>query len=53
VVGSVTGAAIAGVTGDAAPSIAIAGVLVVTIVYAFRALTPRAESEREPVPAEV
>ncbi|MCW2981101.1 MAG: Arabinose efflux permease [Solirubrobacterales bacterium] len=53
VVGSVTGAAIAGVTGDAAPSIAIAGVLVLTIVYAFRALTPRAESEREPVPAEV
>jgi MFS family permease len=53
VVGSVTGAAVAGVTGDAAPSIAIAGVLVVTILYAFRALTPRAESEPEPVPAEV
>ena len=53
VVGSVTGAAIAGVTGDAAPSIAIAGVLVVTILYAFRALAPRAEREPEPVPAEV
>jgi MFS family permease len=53
VVGSVTGAAVAGATGDAAPSIAIAVILAATIVYAFRALTSRAESEREPVPAEV
>jgi MFS family permease len=53
VVGSVTGAAVAGATGDAAPSIAIAAILAATILYAFRALTPRAESEREPVPAEV
>jgi MFS family permease len=53
VVGSVTGAAVAGATGDAAPSIAIAVLLAATILYAFRALTPRAESEREPVPAEV
>lgn len=41
VLGGVAGAAIAGVTGDAAPSIAIAVVLVVTIGYAFRALTPQ------------
>jgi MFS family permease len=38
VLGGVAGAAIAGVTGDAAPSIAIAALLGVTIVYAFRAL---------------
>jgi MFS family permease len=46
VLGGVAGAAIAGVTGDGAPSIAIAVLLVATIVYAFRALGP------EPVPAE-
>jgi MFS family permease len=39
VVGGVAGAAIAGVTGDAAPSIAIAALLGLTIVYAFRVLT--------------
>ena len=38
VVGGVAGAAVAGVTGDAAPSIAIAVILVLTILYAFRAL---------------
>jgi MFS family permease len=46
VVGSVAGAAIAGVTGDGAPSIAIAVLMVLTILYAFRALGP------EPAPAE-
>lgn len=46
VLGGVAGAAIAGVTGDAAPSIAIAVILVLTIGYAFRSLTPQA------VPAE-
>jgi MFS family permease len=39
VLGGVAGATIAGATGDAAPSIAIAVILVVTIGYAFRALT--------------
>jgi MFS family permease len=52
VLGGVAGGVLAGVTGDAAPSIAIAVVLVVTILYAFRALTPRAESDREPLPVE-
>jgi MFS family permease len=41
VLGGVAGAAIAGVTGDAAPSIAIAAILVVTILYAFRSLMPQ------------
>ncbi len=40
VVGGVAGAAVAGVTGDAVPSIAIAIVLALTIGYAFRALAP-------------
>ena len=40
VLGGVAGAAIAGVTGDAAPSIAIAVLLVLTILYAFRSLGP-------------
>jgi MFS family permease len=38
VLGGVAGAALAGVTGDAAPSIAIAVLLVLTILYAFRSL---------------
>jgi MFS family permease len=42
VVGGVAGGALAGTTGDAAPSIAIAVVLTLTILYAFRALTPAA-----------
>jgi MFS family permease len=46
VVGGVAGAGVAGVTGDAVPSIAVAVVLTVTIFYAFRALAP------EPVVAE-
>jgi MFS family permease len=46
VLGGVAGATIAGATGDAAPSIAIAVILVVTIGYAFRALTA------EPIAAE-
>lgn len=41
VLGGVAGAAIAGVTGDAAPSIAIAVLLALTILYAFRALMPQ------------
>jgi MFS family permease len=41
VLGGVAGAAVAGATGDAAPSIAIAVLLVVTIAYAFRALGPQ------------
>lgn len=41
VLGGVVGAAVAGVTGDAAPSIAIAVLLVLTILYAFRALGPQ------------
>ncbi|HTT93395.1 MAG TPA: MFS transporter [Solirubrobacterales bacterium] len=46
VLGGVAGAALAGVTGDGAPSIAIAAILVLTILYAFRSLMP------QPVPAE-
>ncbi|HVT00524.1 MAG TPA: MFS transporter [Solirubrobacterales bacterium] len=46
VLGGVAGAGVAGATGDAAPSIAIAALLVATILYAFRALGP------DPVPAE-
>jgi MFS family permease len=40
VVGGVAGAGVAGVTGDAAPSIAIAVILALTILYAFRSLAP-------------
>ncbi|HEY2478990.1 MAG TPA: MFS transporter [Solirubrobacterales bacterium] len=40
VLGGVAGAAVAGVTGDAAPSIAIAVILALTILYAFRSLGP-------------
>jgi MFS family permease len=47
VVGGVAGAGVAGVTGDAAPSIAIAVILTLTIFYAFRSLAP------EPLVAEV
>lgn len=46
VLGGVAGAAVAGVTGDGAPAIAVAVVLVATILYAFRSLAP------EPVAAE-
>lgn len=46
VLGGVAGAAIAGATGDAAPSIAIAILLALTILYAFRSLGP------EPLAAE-
>jgi MFS family permease len=45
VLGGIGGAALAGVTGDAAPSIAIAVILALTILYAFRSLP-------EPVAAE-
>lgn len=41
VVGGVAGAAVAGVTGDAAPSIAIAVILALTILYAFHSLGPQ------------
>jgi MFS family permease len=40
VLGGVAGAAVAGATGDAAPSIAIAVLIVLTILYAFRSLGP-------------
>jgi MFS family permease len=40
VLGGVAGAGVAGVTGDAAPSIAIAVILTLTIFYAFRSLAP-------------
>jgi MFS family permease len=46
VLGGVAGAAVAGVTGDTAPSIAIAVLLALTILYAFRSLAP------EPLAAE-
>jgi MFS family permease len=46
VIGGVAGAAVAGATGDAAPSIAIAVLLVLTIGYAFRVLA------EEPAPVE-
>jgi MFS family permease len=46
VLGGVAGAGVAGVTGDAVPSIAIAILLTLTILYAFRSLAP------EPLPAE-
>jgi MFS family permease len=53
VLGGVAGASVAGATGDAAPSIAVAVILVTTIAYAFRALTPEmAETPPEPAPAE-
>jgi MFS family permease len=47
VIGGVGGGVVAGWTGNAAPSLAIAGLLAVTAVYAFRALQP----DREPHPA--
>ncbi len=47
VIGGVAGAAVAGATGDAAPSIAIAVLLVLTLGYALRALAA------DPAPAEV
>lgn len=46
VIGGAAGAAVAGVTGDAAPAIAIAVLLVLTIGFAFRTLAA------EPAPAE-
>jgi MFS family permease len=46
VLGGVAGAGVAGVTGDAVPSIAIAVILTLTIFYAFRSLAP------EPLAAE-
>ncbi|MFT3864503.1 MAG: MFS transporter [Solirubrobacterales bacterium] len=52
VLGGVAGASVAGVTGDSVPSIAVAAVLAVTILYAFRALTPEAEIEPVEIPAE-
>jgi MFS family permease len=41
VLGGVAGASVAGVTGDGVPSIAIAVILVLTILYAFRSLAPQ------------
>ncbi len=42
VVGGVAGAGVAGATGDGAPSIAIAVILVATLLYALRVLEPEA-----------
>lgn len=41
VLGGIAGAGVAGVTGDAAPSIAIAIILSLTILFALRTLAPR------------
>jgi len=40
VVGGIGGGAVASLTGNALPSFAIAGLLLVTVVYAFRSLAP-------------
>ncbi len=52
VVGGVLGGAVAGVTGDAVPSIAVAAILVATVLYAFRALTPEMAEADDPLPVE-
>jgi MFS family permease len=43
VIGGIGGGAVASITGNAAPSIAIALLLALTVVYAFRALEPSGE----------
>lgn len=43
VIGGVGGGVVASLTGNAVPSIAIALLLAVTVVYAFRAMQPRSE----------
>jgi MFS family permease len=43
VVGGIGGGVVASLTGYAAPSLAIAGLLAVTVVYAFMAMQPRGE----------
>ena len=40
VVGGIGGGVVASLTGNAAPSIAIAALLLVTVAYAFRSLAP-------------
>jgi MFS family permease len=42
VIGGIGGGVVAGITGNAAPSLAISLLLAVTVVYAFRAMQPRA-----------
>src|SRR4051812_40273954 len=46
VVGGIGGGVIASLTGNAAPSLAIALLLALTVVYAFRAMEPGAEPRR-------
>lgn len=43
VIGGIGGGVVASVTGNAAPSLAIAGLLAVTVAYAFQAMEPKAE----------
>jgi MFS family permease len=48
VIGGVGGGVVASLTGNAAPSIAIALLLAFTVAYAFRAMQPNAEAEPRP-----
>jgi MFS family permease len=43
VIGGVGGGVVASFTGNAAPSLAIAGLLALTVLYAFRAMRPKSE----------
>lgn len=43
VIGGIGGGVVASVTGNTAPSLAIAAMLAVTVVYAFRAMQPKSE----------
>jgi MFS family permease len=54
VLGGIGGGVAASLTGNAAPSIAIAALLIATIAYAYRAMTPDADPRgpAEPRPAE-
>lgn len=45
VIGGVGGGAVASVTGNVAPSLAIAALLAVTVVYAFQAMQPKDEPQ--------
>ena len=47
VIGGIGGGVVASVTGNAAPSLAIAVLLALTVAYAFRAMQPK----RQPYPA--
>lgn len=45
VIGGIGGGVVAGITGNAAPSLAIALLLAATVLYAFRAMEPKAQPE--------